>query len=139
MSPQENVQRLIHQLKTEQAAKYKNGIYHYTQTSLAYNSNRIEGSKLSHEHTINLFKFHVDFEAIHPFQDGNGRIGRLLLFKDCLAFGIVPFIIDNEHKQFYYRGLREFYREPGYLTDTCLSAQDKYTAYCKHFVKDFTE
>ncbi len=247
MSPTENVTLLIHQLKSEHAAKYKKGIYHFTQTSLAYNSNRIEGSKLSHEHTINLFnthtilsngdevidsndiietmnhfrafdfilnnyavptdeeivkhlhkilksnttdadndwfnvgeykslpntigdketcppnkvadeisrlldsynklsqhdlhsllRFHVDFEAIHPFQDGNGRVGRLLLFKDCLAFGIIPFIIDNEHKQFYYRGLREFYREPGYLTDTCLSAQDKYTAYCKHFVKDFS-
>ncbi|SDO97636.1 Fic family protein [Selenomonas ruminantium] len=84
-----------------------------------------------------LLKFHVDFEAIHPFQDGNGRVGRLLLFKECLNHGIIPFIIDNDHKQFYSRGLREIYRESGYLTDTCLSAQDKYTAYCKHFVKDF--
>lgn len=241
-----NVNKLIKQLISEKAAKYKNGIYHFTQTNLAYNSNRIEGSKLSHEHTINLFnthtilsngdevidsndiietlnhfrafdyilknyaeplneklikhlhgilkanttdsdldwfnvgeykalantigeketcppqevagkmhkllanyckqtgydlhtllKFHVDFEAIHPFQDGNGRVGRLLLFKECLNHNIIPFIIDNDHKQFYYRGLREFYREPGYLTDTCLSAQDKYTAYCKHLVKDF--
>ena len=241
-----NVDKLIKQLISEKAAEYKNGIYHFTQTSLAYNSNRIEGSKLSHEHTINLFnthtilsngdevidsndiietmnhfrafdyilqnyaqplnedfikhlhrilksnttdadqdwfnvgeykalantigdketcppekvaaeisklinsylqlsnhdfhallKFHVDFEAIHPFQDGNGRVGRLILFKECLNYNIIPFIIDNDHKQFYYRGLREFYREPGYLTDTCLSAQDKYTAYCKHFVKDF--
>lgn len=242
----DNVKRLIKQLLSEKEAKYKNGIYHFTQTNLAYNSNRIEGSKLSHEHTVNLFnthtilsngdevidsnditetmnhfrafdfilknyaqpldekiikqlhkilktnttdadldwfnvgeykslantigdketcppdkvasemeklidnylllpehdfhallKFHVDFEAIHPFQDGNGRVGRLLLFKECLKHNIVPFIIDNDHKQFYYRGLREFYREPGYLTDTCLSAQDKYTAYCRHLVKDF--
>ena len=241
-----NVDKLIQQLISEKAAKYKNGIYHFTQTSLAYNSNRIEGSKLSHEHTINLFnthtllssgdevidsndiietmnhfrafdyilqnyneplneelikhlhkilknnttdadyewfnigeykslantigdqeicppdmvpqkmqnliqnylsipqhdfhcllKFHVDFESIHPFQDGNGRVGRLLLFKECLNHNIIPFIIDHEHKLFYYRGLHEFYREPGYLTDTCLSAQDKYIAYCRHLVKDF--
>lgn len=246
MDSKSSTEKLIKQLLTEKNAKYKNGIYHFTQTNLAYNSNRIEGSKLSHEHTINLFnthtilsngdevidsndiietmnhfrafdyilnnynipineqmikqlhkilktnttdsdldwfnvgeykklpntigeketcppeevanqieklienyqmlpahdfhailKFHVDFESIHPFQDGNGRVGRLLLFKECLQYGIIPFIIDNDHKQFYYRGLREFYREPGYLTDTCLSAQDKYTAYCKHFVKDF--
>lgn len=246
MAFKSNVEKLIEQLLAEKKAKYKNGIYHFTQTNLAYNSNRIEGSKLSREHTINLFnthtilsngdevidsndiietmnhfrafdyilnnydvsineqmikqihkilkanttdgdldwfnvgeykklpntigdketcppdevagqieqliddyqmlpaydfhailKFHVDFEAIHPFQDGNGRVGRLLLFKECLQHDIIPFIIDNDYKQFYYRGLREFYREPGYLTDTCLSAQDKYTAYCRHFVKDF--
>ena len=242
-----NVEKLIKQLLSEKAAKYKNGIYHFTQTNLAFNSNRIEGSKLSHEHTVNLFnthtilsngdevidsndiietmnhfrafdyilqnhdqplseaiikqihkilkanttdadldwfnigeykalantigdketcppenvayemqkliacyqnlpqhdfhallKFHVDFESIHPFQDGNGRVGRLILFKECLNHNIVPFIIDNDHKQFYYRGLREFHREPGYLTDTCLSAQDKYVAYCRHLVKDFS-
>ena len=241
-----SVEKLIRQLLDEQAHVYKNGIYHYTQTALAYNSNRIEGSKLSHEHTVNLFnthtilsngdevidsndiietmnhfrafdfalknykctidedfikhlhgilkanttdadlewfnvgeykslpntigdkdtcppgqvageirrllagynelpgsdlhailKFHVDFEAIHPFQDGNGRVGRLLLFKECLACGIVPFIIDEEHKLFYYRGLREFYREPGFLTDTCLSAQDKYKVYCQRLVREF--
>ncbi|MBO5650422.1 MAG: Fic family protein [Selenomonas sp.] len=84
-----------------------------------------------------LLKFHVDFESIHPFQDGNGRVGRLLLFKECLNHNIIPFIIDHEHKLFYYRGLHEFYREPGYLTDNCLSAQDKYIAYCRHLVKDF--
>lgn len=246
MIPDNNVKKLINQLISEKEVKYKNGIYHYTQTTLAYNSNRIEGSKLSHEHTVNLFnthtflsngdevidsndiietmnhfrafdfiltrydqdvdenfikkihkilksnttdadldwfnvgeykslsntigdketcppaqvanemnklvqkyislnrhdfhtllKFHVRFEEIHPFQDGNGRVGRLLLFKDCLKYGIIPFIIDHEHKLFYYRGLNEFHREPGYLTDTCLSAQDKYIAYCKHLVKNF--
>lgn len=243
---QRHVELLIKQLLDEQEHAYKNGIYHYTQTALAYNSNRIEGSKLSHEHTVNLFnthtllstgdevidsndiietmnhfrafdfmlksyscqtdedyikqlhrilksnttdadlewfnvgtykslpntigdretcppelvadeisrllakyndlphhdfhailKFHVDFEAIHPFQDGNGRVGRLLLFKDCLAYGIIPFIVDDEHKLFYYRGLREFYKEPGYLTDTCLSAQDRYRAYCQRLVRGF--
>ena len=145
-----NVDKLIQQLISEKAAKYKNGIYHFTQTSLAYNSNRIEGSKLSHEQNLIqnylsipqhdfhcLLKFHVDFESIHPFQDGNGRVGRLLLFKECLNHNIIPFIIDHEHKLFYYRGLHEFYREPGYLMDTCLSAQDKYIAYCRHLVKDF--
>ncbi len=247
MTDNKNVEKLIDQLKSERKANYKNGIYHYTQTTLAYNSNRIEGSKLSHEHTVNLFNthtilsngdeiidsndiietmnhfrafdfiltnydqnidedfvkeihrilksnttdadidwfnvgeykslsntigdtetcppenvasemqkliekytslskhdfhtllsFHVHLEEIHPFQDGNGRVGRLLLFKDCLKYGIIPFIIDHEHKLFYYRGLREFHKEPGYLTDTCLSAQDKYTAYCRHLVNGFS-
>ena len=241
-----NIQLLLNRLISERAAKYQNGIYHWTQVDLAYNSNRIEGSQLSHEHTMSLFdthsiltseneviksndiietlnhfrafdycllhynealtndfikhihqllktntsdadlewfavgeykklpnlvgdmetvspeetpnemdallqqykqisrhtlqdllSFHVKFESIHPFQDGNGRVGRLLLFKECLKFGLVPFIIDEAHKLFYYRGIREFRREPGYLTDTCLSAQDKYIAYCKKLVPGF--
>ena len=71
-----------------------------------------------------LLDFHYRFESIHPFQDGNGRVGRLILFKECLRLGIVPFIIDEEHKMFYYRGLKEWQNERGYLMDTCLSAQD---------------
>ena len=80
-----------------------------------------------------ILDFHVKFERIHPFQDGNGRIGRLLMFKECLKYRIVPFIIGDDMKLFYYRGLREWNSEKGYLTDTCLAAQDKYKAYLDYF------
>lgn len=73
-----------------------------------------------------LLDFHYKFERIHPFQDGNGRIGRLLLFKECLKHNIVPFIIDEDLKMFYYRGLKDWERERGYLRDTCLAAQNKF-------------
>ena len=242
-----NVKALLNQLQTEREHKYKGGIYCYTQTELAYNSNRIEGSRLSREHTVNLFEtktllaaqdevirsddvietmnhfrafdylllhvgeelssqfikylhfllkngtsdayldwfkvgdykkianliggiketsapeqvagemqelldsyetvpchdinsivdFHERFESIHPFQDGNGRVGRLLMFKECLRCGEVPFIIDTEHQEFYYRGLRLYHEEKGYLRDTCLSAQDRYKAYCAKLVPGF--
>lgn len=80
-----------------------------------------------------LLDFHYKFEYIHPFQYGNGRIGRLLLFKECLKYNIVPFIIDEQLKQFYYRGLKEWADEPGYLRDTCLTAQDKFKLYLDYF------
>ena len=80
-----------------------------------------------------LIAFHVAFESIHPFQDGNGRVGRLILFKECLKNGIVPFIIDEDLKLFYYRGLHEWNTERGYLIDTCLSAQDKFKKYLDYF------
>jgi len=80
-----------------------------------------------------ILEFHVRFERIHPFQDGNGRVGRLLLFKECLRHGVMPFIIDHEHKLFYYRGLKEYDAEPGYLTGTCESAQDSYEAMARYF------
>lgn len=80
-----------------------------------------------------ILDFHVDFEKIHPFQDGNGRIGRLIMFKECLKHGIVPFIIEDDMKMFYYRGLSEWDNERGFLTDTCLSAQDKYKTYLDYF------
>ena len=76
---------------------------------------------------------HYQFETIHPFQDGNGRVGRLIMFKECLKYNIVPFIIEENLKLFYYRSLKEWYNEKGYLTDTCLTAQDKYKAYLDYF------
>ena len=239
-------EKILKQLRQERKMQYKGGIYHLTQIELAYNSNRIEGSQLSKEHTRSLFEtqtitaskdeliraddviearnhfrafdyilenadlelteviikelhkilkqgtsdadlswfrvgeykamenivgghdttppeqvadainallgsynvpgqrmladvidFHVRFERIHPFQDGNGRVGRLIMFKECLKNNIVPFIIDNQHKDFYYRGLDQYDKEKGYLVDTCLSAQDKYTTYCVKFVPEF--
>lgn len=80
-----------------------------------------------------VIEFHYRFEAIHPFQDGNGRVGRLVMFKECLANGIVPFIIDEDLRYFYYRGLREWPRVRGYLIDTCLTAQDKFKAMLDYF------
>lgn len=80
-----------------------------------------------------ILEFHVNFERIHPFQDGNGRVGRLILFKECLKYNIVPFIIEDDLKLFYYRGLKEWDNEKEYLTDTCLTAQDRYNAYLDYF------
>lgn len=186
---------LLDILREEKSNKYSGGIYHKTQIELTYNSNHIEGSRLTHEQTRYIFEtntigvekeilnvddvietanhfrcvdimiddakavltekfmkellaeynakkektfddildFHVKFERIHPFQDGNGRVGRLIMFKECLKYNIVPFIIEDNLKMFYYRGLKEWYREKGYLRDTCLTAQDKYKAYLDYF------
>lgn len=84
-----------------------------------------------------LINFHFYFEKIHPFEDGNGRVGRLLMFKECLNNSIVPFIIDEEHRLFYYRGLKEFEKTRGYLIDTCLSCQDKYKEILEYFDIDY--
>ena len=232
---------LLDILRDQKASKYPGGIYHKTQIDLTYNSNHIEGSRLTHDQTRYIFEtntigvenevlnvddvietvnhfrcidmiienaktaltekfikelhlilkngtsdsrkdwfavgdykkfpievggmgttlpkevadkmkellaeynteeektfedildFHVKFERIHPFQDGNGRVGRLIMFKECLKYNIVPFIIDDDLKMFYYRGLKEWNNEKGYLTDTCLRAQDKYKAYLDYF------
>ncbi len=91
-----------------------------------YNSGKIKSLE-------DIITFHYEFERIHPFQDGNGRIGRLIMFKECLKHNIVPFIIDDELKMFYYRGLYEYSREKGYLVDTCLCAQDKFKVYLDYF------
>ena len=80
-----------------------------------------------------LIDFHVRFEHIHPFQDGNGRVGRLILFKECLRYGVVPFVIQDDLKMFYYRGLSQWGRENGYLLDTCLAAQDRFKKYLQYF------
>lgn len=232
---------LLNILQEEKAHKYSGGIYHKTQIDLTYNSNHMEGSRLTHDQTRYIFEtntigiekevlnvddvvetanhfrcidmiidnakatltekfikelhlilkngtsnsrqawfavgdykkrpnevggmdtalpedvagkmksllteynskaeksfgdildFHVRFERIHPFQDGNGRVGRLVLFKECLKYNIVPFIIEEDLKMFYYRGLKEWNNEKGYLTDTCLMAQDRYKAYLDYF------
>lgn len=234
-------QTLLEILQREKANKYSGGIYHKTQIEMTYNSNHIEGSRLTHDQTRYIFEtntigitgeavnvddvietanhfrcidfiiehaksaltekmikklhlmlktgtsdaqqdwfavgaykkmpnevggmattlpedvaaemqtllaaysakkaktlndildFHVRFERIHPFQDGNGRIGRLIMFKECLKYNIVPFIIEDNLKMFYYRGLKEWGRVKGYLTDTCLTAQDRYKAYLDYF------
>ena len=85
----------------------------------AYNAKR--------EATIHdIIVFHAEFEKIHPFQDGNGRVGRLIALKECLRFNIVPFLIEDSKKAFYYRGLSEWENEKGWLTDTCLDGQDTF-------------
>ena len=231
---------LLKALREQKSMRLKGGIYHRTQIDLTYNSNHMEGSKLSHEQTRHIFEtntigitdesvrvddivetvnhfrcidsiidhatdkhteayikelhlilktgtqdsmkdwfnvgeykmlpnevggmetcapkevhkemvsllraynakkkdiddvldFHQKFEAIHPFQDGNGRVGRLVMFKECLANGIIPFIITEDLRRFYYRGLQQWPQIPEYLRDTCLAAQDNYRALLEYF------
>ena len=149
------VENLIQRLKDEKEDNIKGGIYNKLQVDFAYNSNHIEGSKLSHDQTRYIFEthtvgtepirvddvietvnhfrcfdyildFHARYEKIHPFYDGNGRTGRLIIFKQCLDNDIVPFIIEDKFKGEYNRGLYEWQsgREKGYLRDTCRFMQD---------------
>ena len=110
-------------LKEERSAKRTDGMRDLLEE---YNSGHV---KTLHD----LIEFHVRFERIYPFQDGNGRVGRLILFKECLKYGIVPFIIEDDWKLFYYRGLKEWGHENGYLTDTFLTAQDRFKKYLDYF------
>ena len=96
-------------------------------------------SDLSDVDIRDIVRFHHDFERIHPFQDGNGRVGRLIAFKECLRFNIVPFIIEDSKKMFYYRGLKEWDMESGFLIETCLDGQDTYKALLKYFDIPFNE
>ncbi len=86
-----------------------------------------------------IIAFHYAFEKIHPFQDGNGRVGRLIMFKECLRNGITPFIIEDDMKEFYYRGLKEWKNEKGYMVDTCLAAQDRFKVYMDYFGIEYTD
>ncbi len=240
-SSQAKIMPLLIALREQKQMKMKGGVYHRTQIDLTYNSNRVEGSRLTHDQTRYIFEtntigvtdesvnvddiiettnhfrcidliidraeenvtellikelhsilksgtsdsrkewfavgdykrlpnevggmetcppedahrqlkallkeyntksrktfediidLHQRFEEIHPFQDGNGRVGRLIMFKECLANGFVPFIITEELKMFYYRGLREWNYVRGYLLDTCLTAQDDYKTMLDYF------
>ena len=98
-----------------------------------------EYSKIADVGIEDIIKFHHDFEKIHPFQDGNGRVGRLIAFKESLRFNIVPFIIEDSKKMFYYRGLREWNNERGFLIETCLDGQDTYKALVKYFEIPFND
>lgn len=94
--------------------------------------------KISQKSINDIIDFHFEFETIHPFEDGNGRVGRLLMFKECLKENIVPFIIDEEVRLFYYRGLKEYKQTKGYLLDTCLSCQDKFKETLEYFGVEYT-
>lgn len=94
----------------------------------------LDGYAASGTHTLeDIVSFHVGFERIHPFQDGNGRVGRLVMLKECLANGVVPFVIEDDMKAYYYRGLAEWDAERGYLAGTCLAAQDRFKEALDYF------
>jgi len=96
----------------------------------------LDGYNKNSETDINkIIDFHVKFEKIHPFQDGNGRVGRIIMFRECLKNNVTPFIIQDNNKAFYYRGIQEYSREKGFLRETCLHEQDVYDARVKYFTR----
>lgn len=102
--------------------------------------NLLSRYNLSKQKTLKeIIQFHYEFEKIHPFQDGNGRVGRLIMFKECLRNGITPFIIEDDIKEFYYRGLKEWKNEQGYLMDTCLTARDRFKVYMDYFGLEYRD
>ena len=109
----------------------KGNLYHTTQINFEYNTNHIEGSTLTEEQTRYIYETNT-----LVLEDGNGRVGRIIMFKECLKNNIVPFIILDKDKLFYYRGLNEYQygREEGYLIDTCLNAQDQYQKLIEKFI-----
>ncbi len=96
-------------------------------------------NKKSKKTFLDIIDFHQKFEVIHPFQDGNGRVGRLIMFKECLKHGVTPFIIDERHKMFYYRGLSNWKEQTGFLLDTCLSMQDTFKTFLDYFEIPYTD
>ena len=94
--------------------------------------------KIPQKNLEDIIEFHVKFEKIHPFQDGNGRIGRMIMFRECLYNDIMPFFIEDRNKDFYIRGIKEYQmnNEKGYLIDTCLNSQDNYEKLAKYFLED---
>ncbi len=99
---------------------------------LLINYNSLDEIKLK-----DIIEFHYRFEKIHPFQDGNGRVGRAIMFKECLRNNVVPFIIEDSFKAFYYRGLSKYEEEKGFLEETCLAMQDNYKEVIKRFLQKF--
>lgn len=140
---QESDNKILQLLRDEKEIQLSGGLYHELQVRMTYNSNHMEGSKPSEvardmrallerynakdNVTIDdIIEFHAEFEYIHPFQDGNGRVGKLIALKECLKNNVIPFIIEDSKKSFYYRGLSEWRRENGWLVDTCLDGQDTF-------------
>ena len=95
-------------------------------------------NKLTEKKLEDIIDFHVKFEGIHPFQDGNGRVGRMIMFRECLYNNIMPFYIEDRNKDFYMRGIKKYQleNEKGYLIDTCLNSQDNYTKMVEFFLED---